>query len=275
MGPRVADERDDTLAARRAAGCAPRPILWIMVSLITFFMTGIVYQISEAVQPRRPESSLPDPDLVNSSPMALHPAENRGYRELMLTAEEARTRLRRIAGHLDLETRAVCDKGSEALGEMLVALKPALAEHDLHSELAARGTGARIGTVRAEILDRFLERNQALRFAVDDVEHVTTLLAYMASVSASRGKKNLPELCGTWERKLRRQVNALRKAAVELGSNPDDAIEPLDPGALGKAAHRSAVADWGPSAKPSTRRVNTVKEKAPFFDQAAAERRNG
>ena len=115
--------------------------------------------------------------------MTLHPAENRGYRELMLTAEEARTRLFRIAGHLGLEARAACDKASETIGEMLLELKPALAEHDLHGELAARGTGARIGTVRAEILDRFLERNQALRFAVDDVEHITTLLAYMGAVS--------------------------------------------------------------------------------------------
>ena len=198
--------------------------------------------------------------------MALHPAENRGYRELMLTAEEARTRLRRIAGHLDLETREVCDKGSEALGEMIVAFTPALAEHDLHSELAARGTGSRIGTVRAEILDRFLERNQALRFAVDDVEHVTTLLAYMASVSASRGKKNLPELCGAWERKLRRQVSAIRKAAIELGSDPDEAIEPLDPGALGKAAHGTAVAT-GTVGEAVDKAVNTVRDKAPFFDQ--------
>ncbi|MDX6586484.1 MAG: hypothetical protein QOI31_957 [Solirubrobacterales bacterium] len=206
--------------------------------------------------------------------MALHPAENRGYRELMLTAEEARTRLRRIAGHLDIETRAVCDKGSETLGEMILEFTPALAEHDLHSELAARGTGSRIGTVRAEILDRFLERNQALRFAVDDVEHVTTLLAYMGSVSSSRGKKNLPELCGTWERKLRRQVTALRKAAVELGSHPDDAIEPLDPGALGKAAHGSAVAvghvgeavDKGVNKAKET--TSAVKEKSGFFDQA-------
>jgi hypothetical protein len=198
--------------------------------------------------------------------MALHPAENRGYRELMLTAEEARTRLRRIAGHLDLETREACDKGSGALGEMIAAFTPALAEHDLYSELAARGTGSRIGTVRAEILDRFLERNQALRFAVDDVEHVTTLLAYMASVSASRGKKNLPELCGTWERKLRRQVSAIRKAAIELGSNPDEAVEPLDPGALGKAAHGAAVAT-GTVGEAVDKAVNTVREKTPFFDQ--------
>ena len=202
--------------------------------------------------------------------MALHPAENRGYRELMLTAEEARTRLFRIAGHLDLETRSVCDKASETLGEMLIEFKPALAEHDLHGELAARGTGSRIGMVRAEILDRFLERNQALRFAVDDVEHVTTLLAYMGAVSASRGKKNLPELCGTWERKLRRQVTALRKAAIELGSEPDDAIEPLDPGALGKAAHGTAVAA-GTVGESVDKAVNTVKEKSSgLFDQAQA-----
>jgi len=200
--------------------------------------------------------------------MALHPAENRGYRELMLTAEEARTRLRRIAGHLDLETRAVCDRGSETLGDMLEALKPALAEHDLHGELAARGTGARIGTVRAEILDRFLERNQALRFAVDDVEHVTTLLAYMGAVSEGRGKKHLPELCGTWERKLRRQVSALRKAVVGLAAHPDEAIEPLDPGALGKAAHGTAVAT-GTVGEAVDKAVNSVKEKSgSFFDQA-------
>lgn len=206
--------------------------------------------------------------------MALHPAENRGYRELMLSAEEARTRLHRIAGHLDLETRTVCDKSSEALGEMLVAFKPALAEHDLYGELAARGTGSRIGTVRAEILDRFLERNQALRFAVDDLEHVTTLLAYMGSVSTSRGKKTLPELCGTWERKLRRQVSQLRKAAIELGSHPDDAIEPLDPGALGKAAHRTAVAT-GAVGEAVDKAANTVKEKSGFFDQGSGDNGNG
>ncbi|HYH60747.1 MAG TPA: hypothetical protein VD766_02670 [Solirubrobacterales bacterium] len=201
--------------------------------------------------------------------MALHPAENRGYRELMLTAEEARTRLRRIGGHLEPKQRSAADKGYEAISEMLVELKPALAEHDLHGEIAARGTGARIGTVRAEILDRFLERNQALRFAVDDVEHVTTLLAYLAAVSESRGKTSLPELCRVWERKLRRQVTSLRKAAVDLGSSPDDAIEPLDPRTVGKVAHSAAVAT-GAVGEAVDKTVATVREKTGFFDQTAA-----
>jgi hypothetical protein len=202
--------------------------------------------------------------------MALHPAENRGYRELMLTAEEARTRLRRIGGHLDLDSRAATDKASETIGDMLDAFKPALAEHDLHGELAARGTGARIGTVRAEILDRFLERNQALRFAIDDVEHVATLLGYLAAVSTARKKKNLPELCANWERKLRRQVSALRKAAIELGSSPDDAIEPLDPRPIGKAAHGAAVAT-GTVGEAVDKGVANVKEKVTgLFDQSGS-----
>ena len=173
--------------------------------------------------------------------MPLHPAENRGYRELFLTAQEAQTRLSKLAGHLSDDARAPVEKADAALSELLADLKPALARYDLHAELAARGGGARIGMVRAAILDRFLERNQALRFAVDDLEHVTTLLAYLASVSATRRATKLTELCQTWERKMRRHVTAVRKAAVELASDPDSAIEPLDPSPVGKVAHATAV----------------------------------
>ena len=99
----------------------------------------------------------------------------------------------------------------------------------------------------------------------------------MGSVSASRGKKNLPELCGTWERKLRRQVSAIRKVAIELGAHPDEAIEPLDPGALGKAAHGSAVA-VGTIGEAVDKGVNKAKgasaaakeRSSGFFDQAQA-----
>jgi len=174
--------------------------------------------------------------------MPLHPAENRGYRELFLTAEEARIRLNRLAEHLEGEARSVVEKAEAALSELVAELTPALARYDLHAELAARGGGGRIGMVRAAILDRFLERNQALRFAVDDLEHVTTLLAYLAGISDKRRAKVLGELCRTWERKMRRQVSAVRKAAVELATDPDGAIEPLDPSPVGQAAHGAAVA---------------------------------
>lgn len=174
--------------------------------------------------------------------MPLHPAENRGYRELFLTAQEAQTRLSRLGEHLADEPRAAVEKAHAALAEMLDELKPALARYDLHTEHAARGGGARIGMVRAAILDRFLERNQALRFAVDDLEHVTTLLAYLATVSETRRAKKLTELCQGWERKMRRHVTTVRKAAVALAADPDSAIEPLDPSPIGKVAHATAVA---------------------------------
>ena len=193
--------------------------------------------------------------------MPLHPAENRGYRELFLSAQEAQTRLSRLAELLDEETGAVLEKADAALGEMLDELKPALARYDLHAEHAARGGGARIGMVRAAILDRFLERNQALRFAVDDLEHVTTLLAYLASVSATRRAKKLTELCEGWERRMRRHVTAVRKAAVDLASDPDSAIEPLDPSPVGKAAHATAVAA-GTAGEAFDRKAATLQRGA-------------
>ena len=55
-------------------------------------------------------------------------------------------------------------------------------------------------------------------------------------------------------------MSALRKAAVELGSSPDDAIEPLDPRPIGRAAHSTAVAT-GTVGEAVDKAVATVKEK--------------
>jgi hypothetical protein len=195
--------------------------------------------------------------------MSLHPAENRGYRELYLTAREAETRLERLGEHLPEDAADPVGKAAAALHEMVEELKPETAKFDLHSELAAEGGGARIGTVRAAILDRFLERNQALRFAVDDLEHVTTLLAYLAEVSRKRRAKKLPELCEAWERKLRRHVTAVRKAAIALGSDPDGAIEPLDPSPVGQLAHGSAVA-VGTAGEAIDRKVAETRRRGVF-----------
>lgn len=174
--------------------------------------------------------------------MSLHRAEHRGYRELYLSAREAQTRLDRLAEALPDEPAAPVRKASATLADLVAELRPATARHGLHAELAAEGGGARIGMVRAAILDRFLERNQALRFAVDDLEHVTTLLAYLATISEKRRHKQLAELCSTWERKLRRQVGTVRKVAIALGDDPDGAIEPLDPTPVGQLAHGAAIA---------------------------------
>jgi hypothetical protein len=180
----------------------------------------------------------------------LHPAENRGYRELYVTGRQAAKRLSRMALSLDgTDAREQLDKATESLGKLLDELGPMTARHDLYGDVAAQGGGANLGAIRGAVFDRFLERNQALRLAVDDLEHVTTLLAYLATVSEGRGDTTLAEFCGSWERRMRRQVSAVRKAAVALGTTPDVAIEPLDPSAVGRAAHGAAwafgtVGEW-------------------------------
>jgi hypothetical protein len=180
----------------------------------------------------------------------LHPAENRGYRELYVTGRQAAKRLGRMALSFDgTDGREPLERATESLGKLLDELGPLTARHDLYGDIAAQGGGANLGVIRGAVLDRFLERNQALRLAVDDLEHVTTLLAYLAKVSEGRGDTTLAEFCGSWERRMRRQVSAVRKAAVALGDTPDAAIEPLDPSPVGRAAHRAAwafgtVGEW-------------------------------
>ncbi len=182
--------------------------------------------------------------------MPLHPAENRGYRELYLTGSQAAKRIGRIArAFAGTPTRDPLEKASESLSTLLDELGPMTARHDLHGGIAAQGGGANIGAVRGAVFDRFLERNQALRLAVDDLEHVATVLAYLAAVSEARGDAELPEFCRSWERRMRRHVSAVRKAVVELGADPDAAIQPLDPSPVGKAAHKVAwavgtVGEW-------------------------------
>jgi hypothetical protein len=180
----------------------------------------------------------------------LHPAENRGYRELYVTGSQAVKRLGRLAAAFeDTPVRELLDKATESIARLLEELGPLTARHDLYGGVAAQGSGANLGKVRGAVFDRFLERNQALRFAVEDLEHVTTLLGYLARVSETRGDTELPEFCRSWERRLRRQVNAVRKAAIELGGDPDWAVEPLDNSPAGRAAHRVAwtlgtVGEW-------------------------------
>jgi hypothetical protein len=182
--------------------------------------------------------------------MALHPAENRGYRELYLSGRQAVKRLERLASTFEGgDTETTLEKAAGSIAQMLDELTPLTARHDLHGGPTAQGGGANIGTVRGAVFDRFLERNQALRQAVGDVEHVATLLAYLAKASETRGDSELPEFCGTWERRLRRQLGAIRKAAVDLGADPDAAVQPLDDSTAGRAAHRVAwafgtVGEW-------------------------------
>jgi hypothetical protein len=218
--------------------------------------------------------------------MPLHPAENRGYRELYLTGRQLVGRWGRLAEALaGTPASKPVATAARSVGQMLGELEPLTAKHDLHGRLAAQGSGAWIGSARTAVFDRFLERNQALRLALCDLEHVATLLAYLATLGETRGRRDrrasrpgrsgtsqggrvsdetgeakLHEFCSTWERRLRRQLGAVRKAAVAMGEDPDGAIDPLDPSRVGRAAHGAAYA------------AGTVGE---WVDRQVARRRSG
>jgi hypothetical protein len=173
----------------------------------------------------------------------LHPAENRGYRELYLTGRQLVGRWDRLADALgEADVAGPLRDAAGSVDRMLGELEPLTARHGLHSRVAAQGGGASLGAARSAVFDRFLERNQAVRLALADLEHVTTLLAYLAEVSETRGDADLPEFCRSWERRLRRQLGAARRAAVRMGADPDAAIQPLDASKVGRAAHGAAQA---------------------------------
>lgn len=169
----------------------------------------------------------------------LHPAESRGYRELYSFSRELTEHWTALAGTFGAPSSAgrALEGGVRASRELLAELEPVTAGYGLYGKPAAQGAGFQIARQRTMVRDRFLERGQALRFSVGDVVHLCVLLAYLARVAESREDSALVEFCERWERKLRRHESAVRKAAAELGSEPDGAVEPLHASALGRVAH--------------------------------------
>jgi hypothetical protein len=196
---------------------------------------------------------------VSAPTPGLHPAQNRGLRELYSAARQLAEHWSALADRLAdgpgaLELRA----GADAARTLLVELADVTPSYGLYGGPAAQGVGSRAAGLRTAVLDRTLERNQALRLAVLDLQHITTLLAYLAEVARAGGDEPLAEACGRWERRLRRLEARTRKAAILTGTDPDAAIAPVDRGALGRAGHRVALT------------VGTVGE---WIDRRAAERR--
>ena len=173
----------------------------------------------------------------------LHPAQNRALRELYAGA-------RQLARHWDaLAARLGAGDGVDDLragaadgDELLVELADVTAGYGLYGFPAAQGVGARVAGVRNAVADRALERNQALRMAVLDVQHVVTLCGYLAALAEAQGDEPLRDFCARWERKLKRLEGRVRKAAIAAGAEPDAAIEPLDHTPLGRAGQRLAQA---------------------------------
>lgn len=173
----------------------------------------------------------------------LHPAQNRALRELYAGARQLAEHWETLAGRLGAgdgveDLRA----GAGAADELILELAGVTGSYGLYGFPAASGVGARVAGLRNALTDRTLERNQALRMAVLDVQHVVTLCGYLAALADARGDEPLVEFCGRWERKLKRLEGRVRKAAIGAGRDPGAAIEPVDHSPLGRAGHRLAEA---------------------------------
>jgi hypothetical protein len=168
----------------------------------------------------------------------LHPAEHRAYRELYAACRQLIHRWGRLIPALkDTPAAVPLEAGLDETRLLLDALGPRTTAYDLHGGPMAQGLGARIADLRAAITDRGADTGLVVRFAVLDLEHLTTLLRQLAELARARSDREMAGFCEQWATRLESNLGAVREAAVELGTDPDRTAAPLDDKALNRAAH--------------------------------------
>ncbi len=171
----------------------------------------------------------------------LYRAEHRALRELYAIARRLCSHWERLAERIGGPPANTLRHGADAARELLGELAGRTAEHGLHGFPAAQGAGSRLGGAR-NAGDLLLERNQAMRIAVLDIQHVTTLLGYLGELAATRGDEELAGFHRGWEARLQEFEREARQAAIALGCEPAAAVVPAEQGPLGRAGHRFATA---------------------------------
>ena len=174
--------------------------------------------------------------------MSLTPAEHRGLRELYASASQLADHWGVLAERLGGPEAVALRDGVAEAERLLEELGARMAEHDLAGFPAARGAGGGLSSLRNRFGDAALERNQALRLAVLDVQHLGTLLPYLARLARTRGDERLARWHGGWKRRLAAVEKPARELAVAAGDDPNHAVEPLLDGPTGRAAHGVANA---------------------------------
>ena len=186
----------------------------------------------------------------------LHPTENRGLRELYVRARDVERHHGRLAERLGSDDAASGLRGSAAAARRLVADLEALTpSYGLYLAPAAGGLGTMVAGTRAGVLDRFLERGQAVRVAGTDLDAVVLLLGYLARTAERRGDEQMAGLCADWRQELTGLSVAVHDAAIAMGDDPDRSIEPLDDSMAGRAGQRAAytigaIGEWVDSRLP-------------------------
>jgi hypothetical protein len=172
----------------------------------------------------------------------LHPAEHRALRELHAAGRQLATHWARLASRLGGAPAAPLRDGAARARGLCAELAEETAKHDLHGFPAAQGLGAQLAGLRNSAGDVVLERNQALRFAVLDAEHVATLLRYLAALADRRDDAALAAFHRRWAGEVESARDAVRDAAIALAADPDDAVGPAERSPLGRAGLGAATA---------------------------------
>jgi hypothetical protein len=179
---------------------------------------------------------------VPLSERALYPAEHRALRELHATGRQLASHWGRLADRLGGPPAGPLRDGAVVARGLVGELAKETAKHGLHGFPAAQGVGSRLASVRNLAGDLVLERNQALRFAVLDAEHVTTLLLYLAALADGREDTAFAAFHREWAERIGEARDAVRDAAIALAEDPEGAVRPAEPSALGRAGQGAANA---------------------------------
>src|SRR4051794_23918006 len=169
-----------------------------------------------------------------------HSAEHRALRELQVFGRQLVLHWERLGRRLGGPEAALFAAGAADARGLLDEAAAATAARNVPADRATAFAG-RVTSARPSAPDGLLERNQALRYALHDVQHVVTLLAYVAGLAAARGDEELRALCAAGEERLARHERAVRDAIVALGARPDDAVAPAVPSPAGRVGQRLAA----------------------------------
>src|SRR3954447_10659746 len=139
-----------------------------------------------------------------------HSAEHRALRELHVFGRQLVAHWERLGRRLGGPEAGLLTSGAADARALLAAAAAAMAARDVPADRAASFAG-RIASARPSTPDELLERNQALRYALHDVQHLVTLLAYLAALAAARGDEELRALCAAGEERMAGHERAVRE----------------------------------------------------------------
>ena len=168
----------------------------------------------------------------------LHPAEHRAYRELYAVSQHLTHRWARLGTLLEqIPVGESLQRGAAQAQRLIEELKPRTEAFGLYGSPMAQGLGAGLADLRTGITDRGAYTGLVVRFAVLDAEHVTTLLRQLAELARARDDHDLAGFCEEWAVRFESQLDAVRQAAIELGSDPDRVAAPVVDSVVNRAAH--------------------------------------